>query len=61
MPGVPGTVEVPRIYRNRVGIVEPPGSGNRWRVLVLRIVGSGKILVRVRWWPSLHRMVSDLR
>ncbi len=61
MPGVPGTVDVPRIYRNRVGIVEPPGTENRWRVLVLRIVGSGKVVIRVRWWPSLRRMVSDLR
>lgn len=60
-PGVPGTVEVPRIYRNRVGIVEPPSPGNRWRVVVLRIFGNGEVLIRVRWWPRLQRMISDLR
>lgn len=61
MPGVPGTVEVPRIYRNHVGIVEPPGTENRWRVLILRIIGSGEVVIRVRWWPSLRRVISDLR
>jgi serine/threonine protein kinase len=61
MPGVPGKVEVPRSYRNRVGIVEPPGTENRWRVVVLRIFGSGEVLIRVRWWPTLRRVVSDFR
>ncbi len=51
MPGVPGTIEIPRIYRNRVGVVEPPSSSNGWGCAVLRVFGRGNISIIVRWWP----------
>jgi serine/threonine-protein kinase len=51
MPGVPGTVEIPRGYRDRVGIVEPPNANNHWRCAVLRVFGRGGVSIVVRWWP----------
>ena len=52
MPGVPGTIEIPRAYRHRVGIVEPPSANNRWRCAVLRVFGRGGVSIIVRWWPA---------
>jgi hypothetical protein len=51
LPGVPGTVEIPRAYRHRVGVVEPPSANNRWRCVVLRVFGRGGVSIVVRWWP----------
>ncbi len=51
MPGVPGTIEIPRVYRDRVGIVEPPSASNDWRLAILRIYGRGNVSILVRWWP----------
>jgi serine/threonine protein kinase len=52
LPGVPGTVEIPRAYRNRVGVIEPPSANNRWRCVVLRVFGRGGVSIVVRWWPA---------
>jgi hypothetical protein len=52
LPGATGTVEIPRGYRQRVGVVEPPGPENRWRFVVLRIFGRGEVSIILRWWPS---------
>jgi hypothetical protein len=56
MPGVPGTVEIPRVYRDRVGIVEPPNANNRWRCAVLRVFGRGGVSIVVRWWPAARNI-----
>ena len=52
MPGVPGRIEIPRVYRDRVAIVEPPNADSGWRVAVLRIYGKGHVSFTLRWWPS---------
>lgn len=54
MPGVPGRIEIPRSYRHRVGVVESPNTGNRWRVAVLRVFGRGECSIILRWWPRGH-------
>jgi hypothetical protein len=56
MPGVPGTVEIPRVYRERVGVVEPPSANNGWRSVVLRIFGQGNVSILIRWLPSAGRL-----
>ncbi len=53
MPGVPGMVAIPRDYRKRVGMVEPPSPSNGWRRTVLRVFGNGEVSLIVRWLP--HR------
>src|SRR5262245_19863322 len=55
MPGVPGMIEIPRVYRDRVGVVEPPSNENDWRSAVLRIFGRGSVSIVVRWWPMSRR------
>jgi len=57
LPGVPGTVEVPRAYRDRVGVIEPPSANNRWSCVVLRIFGRGGVSFVIRWWPSARKSV----
>jgi serine/threonine protein kinase len=57
LPGVPGTVEVPRAYRDRVGVIEPPSANNRWSCVVLRVFGRGGVSIIVRWWPSARKAV----
>lgn len=57
MPGVPGTLEIPRVYRDRVAIVEPPASSNQWRCAVLRVYGRGGVSFVMRWWPLVGRGV----
>jgi serine/threonine protein kinase len=57
LPGVPGTVEVPRAYRDRVGVIEPPSVNNRWSCVVLRIFGRGGVSIIVRWWPAARQAV----
>ncbi len=52
LPGAPGTVEIPRAYRNRVGVIEPPSANNGWRFVVLRIFGRGGVSIIIRWWPA---------
>lgn len=52
LPGVPGNVNIPRQYRRRVGMVEPPGPHNRWRCVVLRVFGNGRTSIVVQWWPT---------
>jgi hypothetical protein len=52
LPGAPGTVEIPRAYRGRVGVIEPPSANNRWRCVVLRVFGRGGVSIVVRWWPA---------
>ncbi len=54
MPGVPGRIEIPRSYRRRVGVVESPNEGNRWRTAVLRVFGRGECSIILRWWPRGH-------
>jgi hypothetical protein len=51
LPGVPGTVNIPLSYRKRVGIVEPPGTHNRWRRVILRVFGRGPVSIIIQWWP----------
>jgi serine/threonine protein kinase len=55
MPGVPGMIEIPRVYRDRVGVVEAPGERNSWSCAVLRIFGRGSVSILVRWWPVRGR------
>ncbi len=57
LPGVPGTVEIPRAYRHRVGVIEPPSANNGWRCVVLRIFGRGGVSIVVRWWPATRNSV----
>jgi serine/threonine protein kinase len=52
LPGAPGTIEIPRAYRNRVGMIEPPSANNGWRFVVLRVFGQGGVSIIVRWWPA---------
>ncbi|MFN7944891.1 MAG: serine/threonine-protein kinase [Blastocatellia bacterium] len=52
LPGVPGNINIPRQYRRRVGMVEPPGPHNRWRSVVLRVFGNGRTSIVVQWWPT---------
>ena len=52
LPGQPGTVEIPRAFRRRVGIVEPPQPGNDWRCVRLRVIGQGAVNLVIRWWPK---------
>ena len=54
MPGVPGMVDIPRNFRKKVGVVEPPSPSNGWRRAVLRVFGNGEVSLVVRWWP--HRL-----
>jgi len=51
LPGVPGTIEIPRVYRDRVGVIEPPTAGNRWQCVTVRVFGRGHISFVMRWWP----------
>ncbi len=53
LPGKPGRLEIPRVYRNRVGMVEPPSPANRWRCAKLRVLGQGGVSFVVRWWPEI--------
>ncbi len=56
LPGTPGTLEVPRVYRNRVGVIEPPSASNRWRCVRLRVFGEGGVSFVVRWWPKVAEL-----
>ena len=58
MPGVPGTIEIPRAYRNRVGVIESPSHNNNWRYAVLRVFGEGSVTILVRWWPMTGKMAN---
>lgn len=53
MPGVPGMLDIPRDYRKKVGVIEPPSPSNGWRRTVLRVFGNGDVSLIVRWVP--HR------
>jgi hypothetical protein len=57
LPGAPGTVEIPRAYRKRVGVIEPPSANNGWRFVVLRVFGQGGVSIIVRWWPATRNGV----
>ncbi|HKQ72187.1 MAG TPA: serine/threonine-protein kinase [Blastocatellia bacterium] len=57
LPGVPGKVDVPRQFRHRVGIVEPPSANNRWRCAVLRVFGRGGVSFVIRFWPAARNVV----
>lgn len=59
MPGEPGTIQIPRDFRKRVGVVEPPSPSNGWRRVVLRVFGDGLVSVILRWYPN--RRSSDPR
>lgn len=52
LPGTPGMLEIPRVYRNRVAMIEPPSASNRWRFARLRVFGDGGVSFVVRWWPN---------
>lgn len=56
LPGTPGTLEIPRVYRNRVGMIEPPSASNRWRCVRLRVFGEGGVSFVVRWWPKVAEL-----
>jgi serine/threonine protein kinase len=58
MPGVPGTIEIPRVYRDRVGVIESPSHSNNWRYAVLRVFGQGPVTILVRWWPMSSKMAN---
>ncbi len=51
LPGIPGTIEIPRVYRDRVGVIEPPTARNRWECVTVRVFGRGHISFVMRWWP----------
>ncbi|HEX4950336.1 MAG TPA: protein kinase [Blastocatellia bacterium] len=57
MPGVPGMVDIPRDYRKKVGVIEPPSPSNGWRRTVLRVFGNGDVSLIIRWLPhrEIHR------
>ncbi|MBS1787007.1 MAG: protein kinase [Acidobacteria bacterium] len=55
LPGTPGTLEIPRVYRHRVGVIEPPSPSNRWRLARLRVFGDGGVSFVVRWWPMANQ------
>jgi hypothetical protein len=57
LPGVPGTVEIPRAFRDRVGVIEPPSVNNHWSCVVLRVFGRGGVSIIVRWWPAARKAV----
>ncbi|HEY8461627.1 MAG TPA: protein kinase, partial [Blastocatellia bacterium] len=57
LPGAPGTVEIPRAYRNRVGVIEPPSANNGWRFVALRVFGRGGVSFVIRWWPAARNAV----
>jgi serine/threonine protein kinase len=57
LPGVPGTVDIPRQFRDRVGIVEPPSANNSWRCAVLRVFGRGGVSFVIRFWPAARNAV----
>ncbi len=59
LPGTPGTINIPRPYRKRVGLVEAPGPRNRWRCVVLRVFGHGRTSVVVQWWPSQRQFTQS--
>jgi len=56
LPGVPGTVDVPRAFRDRVGVIEPPNANNRWRCAILRVFGRGGVSFVIRWWPAARNV-----
>lgn len=51
LPGIPASVEIPRAYRNRVGLVEPPSPDNQWKYAILRVFGQGPVSFMIRWRP----------
>lgn len=51
MPGLPGTIDIPKPYRERVAVVEPPNPSNRWKYAILRVFGKGNVSIVIRWWP----------
>ena len=57
LPGVPGMLDIPRDYRKKVGVIEPPSPSNGWRRTVLRVFGNGDVSLIVRWLPhrDLHK------
>lgn len=61
LPGVPGEVNIPRSYRTRVGMVEPPGPQNGWRCVVLRVFGKGRTSIVVQWWPRTRQATKSTR
>ena len=61
MPGIPGTIDIPRVYRNRVGVVEPPNSGNEWKYAVLRVFGRGEVSFLIRWWPAPQNQIAEFK
>jgi serine/threonine protein kinase len=56
VPAVPGTIDIPRDYRKRVGMIEPPSPQNGWRRVVLRVFGKGPVSIVVRWFPRVSRI-----
>lgn len=61
MPGIPGTIDIPRVYRDRVGVVEPPNSGNEWKYAVLRVFGRGEVSFLIRWWPAPQNQIAEFK
>jgi len=60
LPGVSGTVSIPRSYSKRVTFVEPPSPQNRWRRVVLRVFGHGQVGIVVRWWPHVSNVARNV-
>lgn len=61
MPGIPGTIDIPRVYRDRVGVVEPPNTGNDWKYAVLRVFGRGEVSFLIRWWPVPQNQIAEFK
>ncbi|QQS47943.1 MAG: protein kinase [Acidobacteriota bacterium] len=61
MPGLPGTIDIPRVYRNRVAVVEPPNPSNDWEYAILRVFGRGNVSFLIRWWPMNQNQIADLQ
>lgn len=55
LPGIPGRIDIPRVYRDRVGIIEPPNADNDWRCATVRVFGRGQMSFVMRWWPLGNR------
>lgn len=60
MPGLPGTIDIPRAYRERVAVVEPPNPSNRWKYAILRVFGKGNVAIVIRWWPVQQSQFAEI-
>ncbi len=60
MPGLPGTIDIPKPYQERVAVVEPPNPSNRWKYAILRVFGKGNVAIVIRWWPVQQSQFAEI-